>query len=470
MVVIKVGKFSIALASISFLLMPFLLSLGSVGVNQAHANTGTNDNTNIYSSAIDNVWSGHRVKPYLLTRGNHQFVAYYDSNRQMTVAHRELGKVWRYFKVDSYLGWDSHNYVTMELDKEGYLHVTGNMHSDPIEYFRMSEPYNVRSLKRVERMVDEALERRMTYPIFMLNKNQDLLVKYRDGGSGNGNEIYNIYDVKSKTWSRLHSNQFLDGEGKMSAYFEGPKLGPDGNFHLIWVWRNTPDASTNHSLSYARSPDLVSWEDSNGKPISLPLTLKDTDIVDPVPAKGGMINNNVKIGFDQKQRPVISYHKYDNNGDTQMFVARKDDDKWKSYQVSSWKDFRWDFGGGGSLGKFPIEPFSPQVIDENTIGVVVRRDNNYIRFVLDADSLKTIKTEDANLYPPQIAAIAKESNFNVFASTKLELELNVFTGVGDKSPEGNQFYLSWYGQPGNRDLAHVYIPHPSVLLLHEVRE
>jgi hypothetical protein len=450
--------------------MPFLLSVGPMSVNHAHANTSAIDSSNIHSSAIDNVWSGHRVKPFLLTRGNHQFVAYYDSNRQMTVAHRALGKVWRYYKVDSYLGWDSHNYVTMELDKEGYLHVTGNMHSDPIEYFRMSEPYNVRSLKRVERMVDESLEQRMTYPIFMLNKNQDLLVKYRDGGSGNGNEIYNIYDVNTKSWSRLHTNQFLDGEGKMSAYFEGPRLGPDGNFHLIWVWRNTPDASTNHSLSYARSPDLVSWEDSNGKSISLPLTLMQTDIVDPVPAKGGMINNNVKIGFDQKQRPVISYHKYDNNGDTQMYVARKEGDNWKSYQISNWKGFRWDFGGGGSLGKFPIEPFSPQVIDESTIGVVVRRDNNYIRFVLDADSLKTIKTEDANLYPPQIADIAKGSNFNVFASTKLELELNVFTGLGDKSPEGNQFYLSWYGQPGNRDLAHVYIPHPSILLLHEVKD
>lgn len=472
MVVNKIAKLLKAKASISFfglLLMLFLLSISPASINYANSNT-IDDDTSIHSSAIDHAWSGHRIKPFLLTKGKHQFVAYYDSNRQMTVAHRELGKVWRYYKVDSYLGWDSHNYVTMELDKEGYLHLTGNMHADPLEYFRMSEPYNVRSLKRVERMVDESLEQRMTYPIFMLNKNQDLLVKYRDGGSGNGNEIYNIYDVKTKSWSRLHSNQFLDGEGKMSAYFEGPILGPDGNFHLIWVWRNTPDASTNHSLSYARSRDLVDWEDSNGKPISLPLTLKDTDIVDPVPAKGGMINNNVKIGFDQRQRPVISYHKYDDNGDTQMFVARKEGGKWKSNQISNWTGFRWDFGGGGSLGKFPIEPFAPEVINASIMGVVVRRDNNYIRFVLDDDTLNTIRTEDANLYPPQIADIAKESNFNVFASTKLDLELSVFIGVGDKSPEGNKFYLSWYGQPGNRDLAHVYIPQPSVLLLHEAKD
>lgn len=325
------------------------------------------------SIAIDNVWSGHRIKPYLLTRGEHQFVGYFDANRQLSVAHRQGSAPWRYYKVDSWLGWDSHNYVTMELDSEGYLHVMGNMHADPIEYFRTTEPYNVRSLKRIEIMVDESVEKRMTYPIFLLNKNQELIVKYRDGGSGNGNEIYNIYDTDTQTWSRLHDNQFLDGQGLMSGYFEGPTLGPDGMFHLIWVWRNTPNAATNHSLSYARSVDLINWENSSGEPIKLPLTLEQTEIVDPVPVKGGMINGNVKIGFDQQNRPIISYHKYDTAGNTQIFVARREKSGWRSQQVSNWDNFRWDFGGHGSLGKFAVKNYAPKIIDKNTIGILVRK-------------------------------------------------------------------------------------------------
>ena len=43
----------------------------------------------------------------------------------------------------------------------------------------------------------------------------------------------NIYNTESKTWSKLHNQQFLDDEGLMSGYFEGPRLGPDGYFHLI---------------------------------------------------------------------------------------------------------------------------------------------------------------------------------------------------------------------------------------------
>ena len=449
----------------------FVVLLGTVsGFTQAATGESNESTDNIKSAAIDNVWSGHRIKPYLLTRGVNQFVAYFDANRQITVAHRRFGSTWRYYKVDSWLGWDSHNYVTMELDKAGNLHVMGNMHADPIEYFRTSEPFNIRSLKRVSIMVDSALERKMTYPIFMRNKNDELLVKYRDGGSGNGNEIYNIYDTETKTWSRLHSNQFLDGEGKMSGYFEGPILGPDGRFHLIWVWRDTPNAATNHSLSYARSDDLVDWTDSNGKPIKLPLTLKHTEIVDPVPPFGGMINNNVKIGFDQKKRPVISYHKYDKAGNTQIYIARKEGEGWKSVQISDWKNFRWDFGGGGSLGRFPISPYAPEAIDDSTIGVVVRRDDNAMRFVVDTKTLKTIRVESTELYPPAFDSITAKSNRVIMTPENSHLEHVVFKGKGDLGPNGAQFYLSWHGQPGNRDRAHGFITGPSVLLLHEVKQ
>ncbi|MCF2946961.1 BNR repeat-containing protein [Paraglaciecola aquimarina] len=424
----------------------------------------------IKSIAIDTVWSGHRIKPYLLTRGEHQYLAYFDANRQMTVAHRKLGAPWRYYKVDSWLGWDSHNYVTLEVDSEGHIHVMGNIHADPMEYFRTSEPHQVRSLKRIEVMVDKSVEQRMTYPIFMLNKAGELLVKYRDGGSGNGNEIYNIYDTKTKTWSRLHANQFLDGQGLMSGYFEGPTLGPDGNFHLIWVWRNTPNAATNHSLSYARSPDLVSWEDSSGNPLALPLTLAKTEVVDPVKPGEGMINGNVKLGFDKHNKPMITYHKYDPNGDTQMYLARREQASWNSVQISDWKGFRWEFGGGGSLGRFPVKPYKPSVLADGNIGVLVRKNDEVMRIVVDHDSLRTTKIEPAELYPSIIQPVTKNSNSMMMKSTELPLEHSVFSGKGDLGPEGQRYYLSWYSQPGNRDRAHVVISQPSVLLLHEFSE
>ena len=107
----------------------------------------------------------------------------------------------------------------------------------------------------------------------------------------------------------------------MNAYPEGPVLGPDGYRHLVWVWRNTPDASTNHDLSYAKTQDLVHWVKGNGSAITLPITPTTGDIVDPAPVNGGMINNNTRVGFDAQDRPIIAYHKFDANGNTQLYEA-----------------------------------------------------------------------------------------------------------------------------------------------------
>ena len=48
-------------------------------------------------------------------------------------------------------------------------------------------------------------------------------------------------------------------------------------------------------------------------------------IADPVPVKAGMINGNTRIGFESKERVVISYHKFDARGNTQVYNARFED-------------------------------------------------------------------------------------------------------------------------------------------------
>ena len=104
---------------------------------------------------IDRSWdiaevpSGFPVRFCLLTSGNHQYVAYYDEQRRMTVASRTLGsEQWRYQALPSEVGWDSHNYITMAMDGEGHLHVSGNMHVDPLLYFRTEKPEDISTLKQ----------------------------------------------------------------------------------------------------------------------------------------------------------------------------------------------------------------------------------------------------------------------------------------------------------------------------------
>lgn len=302
------------------------------------------------SIEISKVWSGHPVGFCLLTTKTRQFVAFYDDQRRLTVVGRDLGSdTWRERKIlDTSVGWDSHNYVTMAEDADGHVHLSGNMHCVPLIYYRTETPGDASSFVRVKSMVGSN-EKRCTYPRFMTGPNGTLVFHYRDGHSGNGNEIYNVYDHVTRTWKRMLDKPLTDGQGKVNAYAHGPKLGPDGRYHLLWMWRVHGGCETNHHLSYARSADLRHWETVDGTPLTLPITPHTEGvIVDPTPVGKGMINMGHCVGFDAETRAVLTYHKYDEDGKSQIYNARFEGGKWALHKATDW-DYRWEFSGGGSV-------------------------------------------------------------------------------------------------------------------------
>ncbi len=358
---------------------------------------------------VDRVWSGHPVGFALLTHRDRQFVAYYDHQRRMAVASRPLDALqWQRIHLPEQLGWDSHNYITLAVDDDDHLHLSGNMHGNPLVYFRTTRPLDIASFERVPAMVGQR-EQRLTYPQFLRGPDNRLLYTYRDGGSGNGEQVFNVYDHAQRRWQRLIDQPLLSGEGKMNAYFIGPTRGPDGLYHLCWVWRDTPDCATNHSLSYACSRDLVNWETSAGKPIPLPITLATGEIVDPVPPGGGIINGNTRIGFDAQRRPVISYHKHDDRGHTQVYNARLEDGHWRIYQASDW-DSRWDFSGGGSI-RFAIRVSAIEAAADGTLTQAYSHDKHGSGiWQLDPETLKAVGRASARRpsLPKELRQVASD--------------------------------------------------------------
>lgn len=86
------------------------------------------------------VVSDFRVGFSLLAAVDRQYVAYYDAERNMTVTSRAYhSAAWTYQILPSKVGWDSHNSVTMGIDPDGHLHVSGNMYVDPLVYFRTAK-------------------------------------------------------------------------------------------------------------------------------------------------------------------------------------------------------------------------------------------------------------------------------------------------------------------------------------------
>ena len=298
---------------------------------------------------LDSVWAANKVSFDLHTIENQQFVAYYDKNRMMTVASRELGStIWNKKTLPNKLHWDSHNYVTMGFDEKGHIHISGNMHANPLVYFRSEKPFDVQSIIEVNSMTGQN-EDRVTYPKFFNNRDGSLFYSYRRGGSGNGNVWVNQYSLEEKKWnSFLPKGLFkgIIGETTRSAYHRFAK-GPAGNFHYIWMWRWTPAVETSHQLCYATSSDFLNWKNSSGESIQLPFTPDNEKlIIDDVPSKGGLHNGKYDITFLKNGSPIIGYIKYDSRGLTQLYLCRFEHDKWISKKISDW-NFRWKFIGGG---------------------------------------------------------------------------------------------------------------------------
>lgn len=417
---------------------------------------------------IDHVWSGHPVSFALLTERGHQFVAYYDAERRLTVAGRKLGdEKWTRVrpagvpvpgqKRDSNVtNWDSHNYLKLALDRDGCLHVSGNMHVNPLVYYRTRAPFDVATLERLDRMTGDR-ETRCTYPLFFKTAAGELVFRYRDGSSGNGSDLYNLYEPATRTWRRLLDTPLLEGEGERNAYATEPTLGPDGFFHLVWMWRETPDASTNHTLSYARSRDLVHWEDSRGGALKLPITLATSDVIDPAKVKEGLINMTMAVGFDAARRPVVTYHRYDARGNSQVYAARPGATSgWDARQVSDW-DFRWQFSGGGSLAA-EVSAGAPHVEEDGALVMSYATiAHGSGRWRLRGDTLERVAELPA---PPPLLP----ENLRGVRSDYPGMEVQ---SLGARA-EGKRWVLRWETLGRNRDQPRAVAPPPTELWLYEL--
>ena len=432
---------------------------------------GIHLSTIVDSVRVSPVWAGHPVRFDLLTHRDRQFVAFYDADRRMTVASRTLDEdTWALARPEgrwlahrnrpsTTLEWDSHNYVCMAIDDHEHVHLCGNMHVDPLVYFRTARALDIASFERVDQMVGRN-EERCTYPVFMRGRNDELIFRYRDGSSGNGVDYYNVYDLDTQTWRRLLDTPLLDGQNKMNAYARKPELGPDGLYHMVWMWRDTPDCATNHDLSYARSPDLLHWETGEGRPLGLPITIESGAVVDAAQPGEGLINMVQSLGFDSQQRPVISYQKYDQNGLSQAYCARLEDARWRIVQVSDWA-YRWAFSGGGSVpAEIRLEGVRVQA-DGNLSLPYWHIEEGAGQWRLDEETLRPVGS-----YPSPTDWLPNE--LEQVDSTYPGMRVRSTIGRG-QGPKGIKYVLRWETLGSNRDHPRETAPPPSELWVYAVR-
>lgn len=296
-------------------------------------------------------------KNSVVSQGQDQYTAYYDSVGYVTLAKRRLpAGPWQVQRTP-YKGkvQDAHNVISLMVDGAGYLHLAFDHHGNPLRYCRSTAPGSL-AMSALQPMTG-AHEDNVTYPEFHRFPNGDLLFMYRDGSSGNGNLALNRYDVKTQRWTRLH-DVLISGEGQRNAYWQAC-LDARGTIHVSWVWRESPNVASNHDLAYARSVDRGrTWQRSTGAAYQLPITAATAEYAARIPENSELINQT-SMTTDAAGTPYIAT--YWRPAGTQVpqyqliYLAGK---TWKTAQVSQ-RTTPFSLSGVGTK-KIPIS--RPQLL------------------------------------------------------------------------------------------------------------
>jgi len=243
-------------------------------------------------------------KNSLVTQGDTQYIAFYDADARLVLGKRRLGSDAWELKTTPYRGnaLDAHNSISIMVDGAGYLHVAWDHHDNALRYARSVLPGSLALTDKLPMTGQD--ERSVSYPEFHRQPDGNLLFFYRDGGSGRGNLVINRYDVATQAWTRLHGN-LISGEGRRNAYWQS-FLDHRGTLHVSWVWRESPDVASNHDMAYARSRDGgLTWETSEGRPYTLPITAASAEVAVRIP-QGSELINQTSMSADRDGNPYIA--------------------------------------------------------------------------------------------------------------------------------------------------------------------
>lgn len=272
-------------------------------------------------------------KNSLVSRGDTQFVAYYDKDMRVILGKRRLGEDKWIIKPSPYKGnaADAHNSISIMVDGDGYLHMSWDHHGHPLRYCRGIAPG---SLELTEKMpMTGKVEQSVTYPEFYKLADGNLLFLYRNGASGRGDLVINRYDKGTKTWTQLHQS-LIDGEGKRNAYCQS-SIDRNGTLHLSWVWRESPDVASNHDMAYARSTDGgLTWEKSTGEKYALPITMKSAEYACLIPQKSELINQTSMTNDESGNPYIATYWRDSTSMIPQYRIIYHDGKKWETISTS----------------------------------------------------------------------------------------------------------------------------------------
>lgn len=266
----------------------------------------------------------------ILTFGRYQYVSLYvpsykddpSSSRMTTIGRRKLPDgQWKFLTFRDYyqIKNDGHNIISMGISGDGIIHMAWDMHGDGIHYrqsrerLALSETEEDWCISSFGKVLDslqghgkEYVFHEITYPRFLTLPCGDILLEFRVGRSGLGDEYLYRFSSKTHTWYEVVT-PLIQGVGN-NAYIHGLDYGTDKKLHMSWTYRDfiedrvgVNDRETsqagpngpenNHDLHYVYSPDEgCTWYNGKHEKLNLPINVSSPTLAIKIPKHSGIMN------------------------------------------------------------------------------------------------------------------------------------------------------------------------------------
>jgi len=312
---------------------------------------------------VANGWAKNSIntvvfrKNSLVSYKDTQFIAFYDTDKNVVLGKRRLGETKWNLLITQYKGNtnDAHNDISIMVDGAGYLHMAWDHHNNPVNYCKSIAPLSLILTDKIP--MTGKKESKVSYPEFYKMPGGNILFFYRDGGSGNGNLMIDLYNVQRKQWTQVQDG-LINGEGKRNAYWQ-TAVDNNGTIHLSWVWRESPDVASNHDMCYAKSTDGgITWEKSTGEKYKLPITAATAEYACKIPQRSELINQTSMCADEDGNPYIATYWRSEGSAIPQYRLVYNNGHQWKTLAISK-RVTPFTLSGAGTK-KIPVS--RPQIV------------------------------------------------------------------------------------------------------------
>ena len=320
----------------------FILSLVFLHAPSALAATATwSLDSNFTSSVMQLVDTNSTAQNAVIyatpiaTYNGNIYACYRDADFDTVIAKStDSGATWTTTVVAAGSTDDAHNTCSLGIDSNGYIHVSYDHHAVALKYKVSDSPESIAAFSNGT--MTGTAETAVTYPRFYRSPAGVLYFIYRDGASGDGNLHLRVYNATTETWANAGA-PFIDGSAASPAvnpYENTFSWDSEGDIHLTWGWRETPAATTNHNLLYAKyDTSDAQWEKTDGTAYSLPITKAAAEVAATIAQSSGYANTNSNA-VDSLEHPHAAYIKNASDGKTEVFHTYWNGTSWVTTQVT----------------------------------------------------------------------------------------------------------------------------------------